>query len=255
MRHGYLFLFFLLTFSIWQTSSARAQEQEYAQFTRATLSQLYWRYNHLDINNDRNIDNFMLLNRCDMYQKFFYDDFAWHEIRKKARTSIQKNKDQFPRYVEIAVPIRVGRYDVQKQRFPIMDMGAATDMIEIRALDSQDFECDKYVEGSTISNYPHKAILVLNRALDTKYIKSPYEMAMLYNQNFEHYPKNRHRPATMVLKVKIFDADPTRNPINKNETAMLTSIIEEIEFYGDADRILMLGYVDKRRKKLTEEGE
>lgn len=244
-------IYIITIFLILISPQSFAQQQDYSQFTRATLSQLYWRYNHLDINNDQDVDNFMLLNRCDLYKQFYFDDFAWHEMRQKARISIEKNKNKFPRHIEIAVPIRLGRYNVKTQTFPIMDV-KETDMIEIRALDTQKFSCDKYVEGSNITNYPHKAILVLNTPLNEKKIQSPFEMAMLYNQNFENYPKNRHRPATMVLKVKVFDANPFQNPTGAASTSMLTSVVQEIEFYGDSDRILLLGYEDKRRKKINE---
>lgn len=125
-------------------------DDKYKPVTRENLSQLYWRMGAMDIKNDSDIDNFIMLNRCDIYEESYQDDLAWHEIRKKARVSIAKNQDKFSRYLKVIRPISLGRYNPDTEEFALTRPVATTNF-EIRVSNENTWDCNRH--ATALINY------------------------------------------------------------------------------------------------------
>ena len=55
----------------------------YEQPTYAKLAQLYWALSKLDPKKDTDIDNFLLINECDIYKQYRSNEFEWKDIRAR----------------------------------------------------------------------------------------------------------------------------------------------------------------------------
>src|SRR5262245_27980767 len=59
--------------------------QYYEEPTVQKFSQLYWAISKLDPTNDTDIDNFLMINECDIYREYAHNEFEWKEIREAGR--------------------------------------------------------------------------------------------------------------------------------------------------------------------------
>ena len=221
---------------------------KYKPLTRQNLSKIYWRTNKMDINNDADIDNFIMLNRCDLYQQYFHNDFRWHEIRKNARVSIAKHRKKFPRHLRIVRQIYLERYNPDTESFKLQTP-IETSNFQIRATDVKTWPCREDSPHSIdIWRYPHKAILSLSTPLKIEYFKVPSLVAFQYNALFnnEESKKTKYRPAYLVQDIKVFEADPFYNEFGKNETGTLSAVLDNLHVYGDKN-LNMLLYTEKMR--------
>ena len=95
------------------------EDRNYQPVILANLSKLYWRMGVTDISNDDHIDNYVLINDCDVYNDYFSDEFQWKDIRQSIRTHLDKHATKFPRFFEFRQPLQLGEYRVEKQAFDI----------------------------------------------------------------------------------------------------------------------------------------
>ena len=152
---------------------------DYVQSTVQNLSKLYWKTNALDINNDKVIDNFLMINECEIYQKFYDDDFEWLRVRKAGRAMIKENKDSFPDKFKMIIPIDLGRYDLEKKGFPLISDTAFVDLrrIEIGGNSIREEICSKSAE---IEYYPRNLILLLSRPFSYDFVSIDEHIAQAY---------------------------------------------------------------------------
>lgn len=143
------------------------------------LSRLYWKQNAIDILDDEAIDNFLLINECKIYQQFYEDDFEWLRIRKAARKMILDNKDSFSNKYQIILPVDLGRYDMERKGFPLINDTAFMDLrrIEIGGNSSNTEICE---QGGTIPGYPRNVILVLSKPFQYDFLQLDEHIAQAY---------------------------------------------------------------------------
>lgn len=161
---------------------------EYLQPTFENLSKLYWHKNAIDINDDQAIDNFLRINECSIYQKYYADDFEWLRVRKAARQMLLENKDSFSNKYKIILPIDLGRYDMEKKGFPLINNTSFLDLrrIEIGGNSSMSDICG---DDGNIENYPRNVILVLNKPFQYDFVNLDEHIAQAY------IIKQRYEPA------------------------------------------------------------
>lgn len=232
-------------------TTAKPKEKRYQALTRATLSQLYWVMGHMDPNRDADIDNFLKINKCDLYKENFNDDFAWHEIRQDARVSLIKHKDSFSKHIQIIQPIYLGRYNVVDQTFPLTRK-IITKSFEVKATDEDKWACKSVNDGSHVWRYPHRAIMQLANTLKLTKIEVPIELAGQYNNMHQTTFDENTRPAYMVKKLRVFEASPVNKDKRRSKnTASISAVLESIDIYGDKARTFLI-YSENMRKRLPE---
>jgi hypothetical protein len=217
-------------------------DNKYKDLTRENLAKLYWHMNTMDINNDTDIDNFVMINKCDLYQKYYHNDFVWHDIRNKARISIAKNKDSFSPYLRIIRQIYLGRYNPQMESYELQSP-IETSNFEIRADDYRDWECKEQITGEEVWRYPHQAILELSTPVKMETVPVPSIVAFQYNTLFADGDQRKaaqYRPAYLVQDIKIYDANPFENEFNRRNAGTMSAVLESIHIYGDSDLTMLL---------------
>lgn len=246
-------LILITLFTFVQVSLAEASNTEIVYFpvNRATLAQLYWRMDQLDLNNDTDIDNFLMLNKCALYEDKFHNEFEWFKIREKARASLAKNKDQFSRHFQIIQPIYLRQYDVQNRVFPLFNK-IDTAKFELKADDDKVWDCRETHGSDKVWRYPHETVLNFARPLQIADISVSFERAQTYFNKYSNYQANSPRPAFLVKKFRVFEVNPFHSRGRMKNKASISAILEEYEIWGDKEKTLLLYKVDTRRKKLSE---
>ncbi len=218
---------------------------EYVEVNRATLAQLYWRMGAYNVSNDIDVDNFLLLNRCDLYEKHYRDDFEWYKVRTQAQKALEKNASKFPTRFKVVQQAWLGRYSIERQ---IFKLGFALNASRFEVIADEEWPCEDLYRKSHVWKYPHKAIVNFSFPveLDSIYVKP--EVAKLYNQLYSNVNIYSNRPAYMELSFKVFDAKPVpEHKILKNTPAQISAVVERIDFYADQDLTLHLSTIDYRK--------
>jgi hypothetical protein len=92
---------------------ARQKQSVYFEPTYLNLLRAMIRFKGYDIGNDDLLDAYSLIEGCDLYAKFYKDDFAWKQIRAMYRKSLTQKMDLLPEYFSFVVPLLLDRYDFQ----------------------------------------------------------------------------------------------------------------------------------------------
>jgi hypothetical protein len=151
----------------------------YLKPTLVNISRLYWKKNALEIDNDTAIDNFLRINECDIYDKFFADDFEWLRIREAAREMIKAGKENFSHKFKVTVPIDLGRYDQIRRGFPLINKTAFRDLRRVE-IGGNSYSEDICGQEGVIEHYPRNLILILNKPFTFDFVKLDEHIAQAF---------------------------------------------------------------------------
>lgn len=167
--------------SISGTQTAKKVERNYAQISYAGLTKLAWSYGAFSIDNLKDLNSYIIITECSLYNKFFSNEFEWEKIRKATKEFIVNEKNNVSRYYEYVQPIFMDRYDYSLQGFPIME--ADKNLKGQKNLQFANFqngatECGSYNLGDGI--YPSVGVLTLSSPLTLTFIRVPQKLAQQY---------------------------------------------------------------------------
>ena len=82
------------------------------------LLQTMFRFRAIDLlEDDALLDDYALVAECDLYARFYMDDFKWKKVREAIRGSLKRNKDKFPLHYYKDVKVQLGRYNFEKRLY------------------------------------------------------------------------------------------------------------------------------------------
>ncbi len=253
-------------------AAATSSEKKYyyEQPTRQKFSRLYWALDLLDINNDEDVDNYLMFNECEIYKSEFFNELEWKDIRESARAFLKENKSTFPIRFEVVQPLFLGEYDVNTKKFDVLDKYKIkpTTRIEIMAKDYAEIPCIRSGSSAVITKvprYPAGILAEFNVPLEATTIPVDPETAELYIQEKAAPIKQRSeqsnkdmtqakffnaRDAYIFMRVKFFAAKGiTRQRGDGYELANILTILEGIEVYADRDKKMLLWKKDFKKKR------
>ncbi|MGQ0527520.1 MAG: DUF4852 domain-containing protein [Alphaproteobacteria bacterium] len=245
-------------------ASARAAEKSavlahYEPPRIENLSKLYWALSFLDANNDTHIDNFVIINKCNVYQEFFHNEFKWQEIRELTRSQVKNDVGGFPVHFEFAQPLRLGQYDLKTQSFEVLDKYKIqpTTRFEFYSNNIDEVICDQNHAGRPIEleGYPRILIVDLSQPFSLFAIKVQPETAETYiNQKMIPFnalkPKNQTpdrlydlRNAYIVMQIHMI-APKAAEYIYGNEgtrkAAQILGVLDGIKVFADPELTVLL---------------
>lgn len=235
-----------------------AMEDEYVLPDVQNLSKLYWAIGKLDIDNPKLIDYYLMINECDMYLQFYHNDFEWGNIQAATKQYILDNMESFPTTFEIMSPIGLGRYDIDREEFEILEQDR---LIGLRRLDfAMNYEAYKETCAKTgeIYEYPANVIIILSRPLSLETVPVKKELAKLYIEEakmfYETLPpvlqmRNYERMAFLRLKVRITQYKNTVRVVNGDLRAVVFGRLDGIEVFADPHKLKPLYFRDLRDKR------
>jgi hypothetical protein len=249
----------------------RALDDGYVVPTFKNLSKLYWALAMFDLADDKAVDNFLLINECDLYRKYYGSDFELESLRAATKESIVKNMASYPVKFEVIIPIGIDRYDMGTERFKL---DPRTDFFGAKRLEMAVNEIGRPVCGrgrvasGPINGYPKNFILSLSRPFTLTEIPVKPEVAQLYieearkfsakipeTQNYSNYG----RIAFLRLKVTMNQFRGYVPYVNTETMADIFGTIDGFEVYGNREKTFLL-YSQKdmakkvyRKKKAVDE--
>ncbi len=227
-----------------------------------TLSQLYWRMLKHDPADDQAVDNFMMINECDLYRDYYQNEFEWLGIRDAARSFLLENRKEFPIHFEFVQPLRFAEYDLDTQEFEVWDPYKIDSVrrFEVLAEDLYKDVCDKKAKVK-IDGYPKGMLVELNRPFTLDKISVAPEKARDYIENKLEVAKSHglstntkkalyeSRAAYLVMRFRVFSYKEEERVRNFGEMAKVLAVLESYQIYGDQDHNMLLFGEDFTRKK------
>ncbi len=236
----------------------------YESPTIENFSQLYWALGKLDPENDTHVDNYLMINECDIFSDYSANEFEWKQIRESARSFIKKSKGSFHLRYAVTIPIKLGEYDVEKNRFNILKDYQINGVrrFEVYADDYRRTVCNidtNRVEGD-IEGYPRGLLIELSRlmVLNTlpvdpmtaeDYIEEkmrPYKGLRSSDQDLNAI--HSFRDAYIVLKVKLFAYRKETKIPQGIKLAEVLGILEGFDVYSDKARKKLI-YTEEYTRK------
>lgn len=226
-----------------------------------TLSQLYWALGKFDTAEDIHIDNFLLINECDLYKDYSQNEFEWHGIRDAAREFVTSNRQNFPLHFEFVQPIQFAEYDLDKNEFDVYEPNkiVAVRRFEVLAEDIFDDICETSY-GQDIEGYPRGLLVELNRPftldkvpVDPEVARSFIELKQENANKAGLPPRNKKqlyesRDAYLVMKMRMFSFKEDLR-FREYKLTKVLGVLEGYEIYGDREREMLMISENFRRKK------
>ena len=235
--------------------------------TMKKLSQLYWALSMNDIENNKHIDNYLMINECDIHKDYFGNELEWQYIRNSAKAFIKANKESFPQRFEFIQPIKLGEYDTEHNRFDILQKFRVEGVrrFEVLSTDHRMEICDQPAQD--VEGYPRSLVIELSRPFTLTHLNvtpeiaegfikeklKAYEGLHASAQNEENLYDTRI--AYIVMKVKIFagkEMGMTKDGIN---VATVYGVLEGFDIYATQEKEMpIFSKSFRKRKKPTSKG-
>jgi A/G-specific adenine glycosylase len=215
------------------------QAPTYEKTTPDRLALVFFRTGFLNPENEKVLDQFLMLSECDLYKKHFPDEFEWQKIRYSTKKFIKENLETFPKRFEFVQPILLDRYDFKEQIFPLIEeyQLKAITRIEISGNHIkppqcvQDFSYDRTI-------LPLDAIINFSKPLTIQGLRMKKEDVELYREYLANnkIDTEEGRPAYIRYRIEINSA----GNLNSANTLNLFGTIEEITVFADPMLLLKL---------------
>ncbi|MGZ9097860.1 MAG: DUF4852 domain-containing protein [Micavibrio sp.] len=217
--------------------------------TFKNLSKLYWALAMFDLGDDVAIDNYLMINECDLYRKYFSSDFEFESLRAATKETIVKNMASFPVKFEIMIPVGLDRYDTGTEKFKLDPRShfIGSKRLEVYVNDVGAFVCGK--NRSDIPGYPKNFILTLSRPFTLTEVPVPPELAQFYIEESQklaqkysyRYTISKHgRVAYVRLKVTMNQFRGYSKQTGQAPMADIFGTIDGFDLYADRDKTLLL---------------
>ncbi|MGE4351041.1 MAG: DUF4852 domain-containing protein [Bdellovibrionales bacterium] len=103
--------------------AARAEEsyEEYIKPGLESVIKTMIRFGALDMKEDAVVDSFARIAACDLYKKYFDDEFQWKKVRPVIRDFVRKEIATYPTGYRYESTLQLGRYNFKEKFFPFTD--------------------------------------------------------------------------------------------------------------------------------------
>lgn len=240
--------------------TVRTDKDDYIDPNMQNMSKLMWQMGVLDLSDNIAIDNYLMINECELFLRYYNNDIEWEKIREAAREMLNNTMQTFPTKFEILVPIKLDRYNPEKQYFELEE---TSKMVNVRRLDirmNQKREvCNE--RGREIRGYPRSIILTLNRPFSFSRVPVGKALAELYieeariayeNVPLKLQPQLYERTAFMRAKVNITSFKEAIQGRQGEMQAVVIGQLEGVEIYADVHKEKLMYREDKKPKSIRQ---
>ena len=218
-------------------------EHTYTQMTYDNLYRLAWSLDAYSLSNVEDLTVFLKITECNLYTKFFQNEFEWEKIKIATREYLKNNKDKVPRYYEYVQPITMGRYDYSLQGFPIVDAARnfkAQKNLQFANFDSGETPCGHYNFKS--KQYPSSAVLSLVSPLNLSFIRVPLPLAQKYIEwrNRQGMFNEDNRQAYIRYRIRIDGYEGNKSYKSSDDSFNFRGKLLRLDVFADTDMLLPL---------------
>jgi hypothetical protein len=98
-----------------------ARAEDYAAPTFANILKVLVRFGALNVGNNDILTNYAMITECDLYKKYFQDDFKWHQIQEAMRKAIKQDVSAYPTGLHYNAELQLDRFDFKTGIFRFAD--------------------------------------------------------------------------------------------------------------------------------------
>lgn len=228
----------------------------YLKPTVPNLSHLYWKLGaYKEITKD-SIDNYLLINECDIYKKYFHNDFQWKQISEITSKNLLATKDSFSSKFKFMFPVDFGRYDDERKGFPLIN---STALYKFHRMEVFANKMNEKICGydRAITAYPRNIMLALTKPLNLDFIPVDYDRAQLflkrYKERIGRTSKRQDRRAFIRLRINFFRHLGVTRGLDNQPIAIVYGDLEGIDFFEQETEEGLLAVLDYTYKEGTGE--
>jgi hypothetical protein len=190
------------------------------------------------------VNRYLMIHECPIYSNYVNDDFEWQKIHSATVEHLKREKNSFPKRFEFTRPLRLGRYEFEKEAFIIDDYQLNKG--------ARNYEILQSVGGNVcgrqgpLPGYPRDLHLMLNRPFQLNFLPMAPDKARDFVARTNHENIERHMDRTTVerrdyydrivyIKVRVRFVDfqgVARTPEGK-EAAKLVAVLEGYDIFEE----------------------
>lgn len=217
-------------------------EATYTQVTYSNLYKLAWSYDAFSVTNEEALNVYLIVTECNLYNKFFDNEFEWEKIKRATKEYIGENKDKVPRYYEYVQPISMGRYDYALQGFPILDAKEfkAQRNLQFASYENGTTSCGRF--SINPDTYPATGVVSISSPLNLSFIRVPQKLAQKYiewrakQENID----NMKRQAYIRYRIRIDQYDGIKDYESGTKAFNFQGKLMRLDVFADKDLMLPL---------------
>ena len=230
--------------------------EEYKRSNYENMSHVFWLFDMPDLNNNEDVDIFLQINECDLFKKYYGDEFEWGPLREVMRDFLKKNKETFSRKLYFDLPIQVGKYNVENGHFGVESKNFASAERDFFPHPSyvgwnKDFCGFRRMDNRLKKVYPREALFRFIRPISIPHIKVEEEIAKeLVKQWKEEEIEKRYLAIRLYITITKFMGFQDFH--NQKSIPIYLSYINGYEIYEDLEMDHLLytkSYLKKTKKK------
>lgn len=233
---------------------AEVTAEEFVEGSVQNFSKLYWKLGALSVENEKAVDNFLLINECDLYKSFQFDEFLWYDLVKATKNMLKTQREDFPNKFKFRFTIDLGRYDTERKGFPLVNNSAIMNLrrVEIGGNSLSEDICDMH--NKEIEFYPRNVILVLNKPFTFELLELDEHLAQAFivRRKYNDYQLSNEerdlgykRPVYMQLRVEFsYFQGIEKGTFGKSNLAIVYGKILGVDVFEDRYSKSLLKTVD-----------
>ena|GEM_PF-6704271 len=204
------------------------------------LMELFWLTNFWKIDDNDHIDNYLMVNECQIYTDYYYNEFEWDKIRELTREKLKKDVWSFSNKFEVVTEINLGRYNVEGEYFEITEDTRLEDVQNIETAENyRQTICNR---SNIIKTFPQNMVASLTQPISLVRLPVFNELAALYIADMKERNKlipesvrmsRRSRPAFVRLRVEIVAFMGLEGKNTQFTVPVMLANVDSIEVYGD----------------------
>lgn len=216
-------------------------QDSFVQIAYPDLYRLAMAYGAISENSASDLDVFLMITECSLYEKFFANEFEWEKIRTNTSRYLKENKSKISKYYEYVQPIYLARYDSALQGFPVVE---SEKFKGVKSLQFADFkagetECNEY--NISDSQYPSMAALEIDSPFTLSFIRVPTKLAQTYVEwnNANGTSSGYNRKAFIRYRIRI-DGFQGVQTVTAGDLLTFTGKLLMVDVFADPEMMLPL---------------
>jgi hypothetical protein len=126
---------------------------KYVKPTWTNLLKAMIHYNAMDIDDSDILNEYAEVSDCDVFMRFYQNDFSWHKIQEELRTYLRQSEESLPTFFHYDTVLQFGHYDFDKNLYFFTDKTKIKNVNSFLLLNSTQSPCPKV--GSRLQSVPH----------------------------------------------------------------------------------------------------
>ncbi|MFA7276055.1 MAG: DUF4852 domain-containing protein [Pseudobdellovibrionaceae bacterium] len=220
--------------------TTQIEDVQYSRVDVFSMNKLMWALGVYNPSSPDDINTFMRVTECPLFQKFYDDDITWEKIKKSMTNYLNENRSDVSWRYEYTFPATLGRYDENLSGFPLID---GTDMLSVKSIEiinfsgnlDQQIPCVKGIYGPL--RFPASVILKTKSPLTLSFIRVSKAVAGAYLDRLQVEGING-RPVYLRLRFVVSDLEGVKGEDDRDMIVSVRGRVERVDAFADQELML-----------------